>query len=352
MDPSNEKALIFHRNNTAIRIIAPILCVEQLLYALLLSPPESIFQQLYFSTSALLMIITILSYTIKSADSFPVSWMHEYYSLGILLLGMGIALVRILAHEGVLYGIPTIYLAILYGGAVVLIVPYYQSALLYGGISVAAVLLVPSNNKVVPDIPIRADLMINGLIAWVVSAMNYRNFRRLNASARLIAQKNRELQNLSQRDWLTGLYNRRRVDFQLEQIHRYASIILLDLDHFKQINDSYGHHRGDEVLKEISQLLETHIGEDDLCSRWGGEEFLILSSQPGEPLAEQLRSSIASSSFSNGLTLTASFGVVSCNEASDQEALLITVDRRLYQAKELGRNRVVSQATDLSRRQG
>lgn len=162
-----------------------------------------------------------------------------------------------------------------------------------------------------------------------------------------------KLETLSVTDQLTGLYNRRYFDDQFnreqEKVNRYGSqlcLIMVDLDHFKVINDRFGHQVGDSVLVEFSQLFKQGIRTTDILSRWGGEEFIALL--PGTSLAnaaiiaEKLRALTEEHLFSTAEKLTASFGVTEVKKQSEGEWKAIqNADMALYQAKREGRNRVV-----------
>ncbi|MDD5053409.1 MAG: diguanylate cyclase [Sulfuricurvum sp.] len=156
----------------------------------------------------------------------------------------------------------------------------------------------------------------------------------------------------SQTDSLTGLMNRTKIDEvllnEIKRVKRYDypfSIILVDIDHFKEVNDKFGHQAGDSVLKEFAKLLSENIRESDFLGRWGGEEFLILcphSNADGALVfAESLRKKIEQFHFEFVGHKTASFGVVEYAENNTQEMLFKLVDEALYDAKERGRNRVV-----------
>lgn len=171
----------------------------------------------------------------------------------------------------------------------------------------------------------------------------------LHAAQQQLEDQNKALQKQSLTDSLTGLCNRLKLDQDIAQEIQRAkrtnsalSLILLDLDHFKQINDTHGHLIGDEVLKEFAQLLQSQTRSSDILGRWGGEEFLLLC--PDCPLdgaktrAEQLRAIIAAHDFPQIGTLTASFGVATYQAGEAPDNLLKRADVALYGAKEKGRN--------------
>ena len=136
-------------------------------------------------------------------------------------------------------------------------------------------------------------------------------------------------------------------------MNRPLSVALLDLDHFKQLNDNYGHQAGDHVLCEVTDTISRVLREHDVVARYGGEEFaLILAGTPrnaGADLGERVRKTIAEQKFSfeeNLLPVTISLGLATFPEDGDtRQALLKAADRALYKAKETGRNRVVTAAT-------
>lgn len=168
-----------------------------------------------------------------------------------------------------------------------------------------------------------------------------------------LAIKNKELQALSSTDKLTKLNNR----FKIDEIFKYylinsnllgneLSIIMVDLDKFKNVNDMYGHQIGDMLLKEISQLLSSNLRKADHIGRWGGEEFLIIcpntNLEGARVAAENLRNTIESHSFKIIGKKTASFGIACLNKGEDEKSLFKKADDALYMAKKLGGNRVES----------
>lgn len=162
---------------------------------------------------------------------------------------------------------------------------------------------------------------------------------------------NKELARLSVTDKLTGLFNRNKLDQAFEaEIQRAFhfgqtfSVVLLDIDHFKQINDEYGHQSGDLVLVELARLLQANTRETDIVGRWGGEEFLIICPQTERQgalaLAENLRKSLQEQNFMPQAPTTASFGISSYQLGDHSKDLIDRADEALYEAKRNGRNRV------------
>ncbi len=166
-----------------------------------------------------------------------------------------------------------------------------------------------------------------------------------------------QLECVSLIDPLTNLLNRRGMVQRLEYEHtRYRrfgvvySLVLADIDFFKRVNDTYGHLKGDEVLKFVSEILKSNCREQDSVARWGGEEFLILLVQTqkegGLSFTSKLLESIQKSCFKSGeisINITFSMGLVSVNQGVESlEQLLNKADQYLYQAKKEGRNRVVA----------
>ena len=165
----------------------------------------------------------------------------------------------------------------------------------------------------------------------------------------LVKDRTLELEKLSVTDKLTNLYNRRKIDktltFEIERAQRNKgsfSLILLDIDKFKDVNDSYGHKIGDYVLQEIARLLTLNVRKIDMLGRWGGEEFLIIDSESHNEkvieFAEKIRKVIEGNIFENIGKITCSFGVAHYREGDTESSILVRTDKALYNAKESGRN--------------
>lgn len=159
------------------------------------------------------------------------------------------------------------------------------------------------------------------------------------------------LERLSATDFLTGAWNRAHLDrmiaAELDRSTRFkqpVSVVLFDIDHFKHINDTYGHPAGDSVLREIVQVVRGAIRSIDLLYRWGGEEFLALASatgyRQGAVLAEKLRCTVEQHRFAGVGSVTISVGVAEHLVGESAEDWFRRADEMLYQAKENARNRV------------
>ncbi|MCB1191903.1 MAG: diguanylate cyclase [Leptospiraceae bacterium] len=176
---------------------------------------------------------------------------------------------------------------------------------------------------------------------------------KLRQTLKELKEKNVLLEVLSTKDALTNLYNRRFIEDSLKRdffkSQRYKtplSCIMIDIDNFKFINDTYGHQIGDMVLKDIGKLLLTSSRKTDLCGRYGGEEFLIIVQQELEnaaQFAEKLVKIIRNYSFvykDINLNITVSIGIASFNEEiKDQDELVKFADDALYNAKKQGKDR-------------
>ena len=165
---------------------------------------------------------------------------------------------------------------------------------------------------------------------------------------------NSRLKEFSFKDEVTGLYNRRFFSIRLEEeISRYrrfnhpVSVVLLDLDGFKGVNDQMGHAAGDETLRDIAQILLKHSRGINVISRYGGDEFAVLlveTPKAGARLyADRIRQVVSTYPFGHGVRLTASFGVASLPEdlAASPEDIIRLADEALYAAKRAGKNKVI-----------
>ena len=176
----------------------------------------------------------------------------------------------------------------------------------------------------------------------------------LRQNEMLLAEKEK-FERLSSTDALTGIANRRHLQQRLadelarcQKVGLPLSIVLIDVDHFKPINDHHGHQAGDAVLVEIAQRLQVGLRQEDVPGRWGGEEFLIvlpgLGGERARAVAERLRERVAAAPFvwaGQAIAVTISVGVDEIAVSDSIDTLVSRADLRLYEAKSGGRNRVV-----------
>ena len=183
--------------------------------------------------------------------------------------------------------------------------------------------------------------------------VSQRKYKR-NMSALLfeVEEKNTLLKKLSITDKLTGLNNRIKIDdalkSNLDMFKRYGnifSVMIIDIDHFKKVNDTYGHPTGDSVLKDFAKIIKKNARITDTIGRWGGEEFIIIASETDSvgaiKFATTLKKAISDYDFENVGKITASFGLTQISIGDDVEDIVKRADLALYNAKESGRNKVV-----------
>lgn len=169
-----------------------------------------------------------------------------------------------------------------------------------------------------------------------------------------IEQKQNELMainlgliELSNTDKLTGLYNRRYFSQKMSEFirafemeHVQFSLLIIDIDHFKNVNDTYGHQVGDIVLEQLAQLLKDIVGEQGVVCRFGGEEFTIILIGHSQQVADDINKRAAAKEWPHIHKLTVSVGMANFTEHDDEQSLIQRADEALYYSKEHGRNRV------------
>lgn len=167
-----------------------------------------------------------------------------------------------------------------------------------------------------------------------------------------IAAMAQELKDISNRDALTGAYNRRYLSTYLERelaiVERKKAnlcVLMLDLDHFKKINDTYGHGFGDEVLVKFTELIQSNLRKYDVLVRLGGEEFLValsgVDTESAYETAVRIKNAVSDYEFYNGVHVTVSIGLTKAKEDDTIDTLIDRADLNLYKAKDSGRNMVI-----------
>ena len=194
-------------------------------------------------------------------------------------------------------------------------------------------------------------LVLDGLLKrnqLRLSAASQNSLQRLNESLRL---ETRSLAEIARTDPLTGALNRKGLADELMRIVRLGegqtfpmTLVFIDIDHFKRINDAHGHDTGDQVIHGLAQLVRSAVQRDDLFARWGGEEFLLVFRDTpglkGRDIAERLRERIASAQWPDALRVTCSFGVAEWHRGEDLSDGIKRADEAMYRAKQEGRDRV------------
>ena len=202
-------------------------------------------------------------------------------------------------------------------------------------------------------------IMLSIIMAVMFALYSFRRWNELREREIALYDALKEVELLARTDALTGLYNRRYfLEFSrrdLEISSRYSipfSILMLDIDHFKAVNDTYGHATGDVVLKNVASILLCMTRSTDIVARYGGEEFVILFSltelKQAVALAERLREKIADETFfslhGGKISLTVSIGVTQWTPGTSKiEDMIERADTALYKAKRAGRNRIATQ---------
>ncbi len=182
---------------------------------------------------------------------------------------------------------------------------------------------------------------------WAVLMKEYQ--QELNEINIMLEGKNREFETIASTDSLTGIYNRYKFSelylssaFTMKQRHNEMSLIMLDIDYFKKVNDTYGHNIGDKVLVQVSHTLLKTLRHIDIVCRWGGEEFVALlptaSLENATALAEKIRAFIEALEIDVVGHISASFGVAQVVENEELQSVIERADKALYLAKNSGRN--------------
>lgn len=196
----------------------------------------------------------------------------------------------------------------------------------------------------------------DGTIYWleqhVIPTLNEKQNIESFISIGIDITEKKELEKLATIDKLTGIYNRRRIDeflqIEIEVAKRHSqalSLILIDIDHFKSVNDTYGHQTGDMVLNETTKTVSKNLRKSDIFGRWGGEEFVVICPHTNKDeafiLAQKLRVAVESYKFETVGHKTICLGISELQDNDDEKTIVEKADKALYEAKNSGRNRAV-----------
>lgn len=315
----------------------------------------------HFLMGLCMVALAVVAHRLRHASR---SWWGRAISVVIIATGMLFAITVVALDQWVTPNITPFLIACMVSGLAIYLRPL-PSAVLY----VAAYLgffyalgLTQTNAELL--LSNRSNGLTACALGWALSVVLWRKFTiitlqqmQLEAANAALQDKQHDLERLTRNDGLTGLFNRNTfaelTRRELDRAQRQGtptSILVLDLDHFKRINDTWGHPAGDAVLKNLAAIASTTVRSTDLVGRLGGEEFTVLlpatSIEAARRLAEKLRNRLQNSpTVWEGQTIacTASIGVAGTTalEKHDYDTLYRDADKALYVAKTQGRNRVV-----------
>lgn len=266
------------------------------------------------------------------------------FSLSIIIISLQGAWLLLRAVEGKMRkiyrgtGLVLVLYVVLYMTRIIINIVFPQTSTLFSNVTVDAIL-----NIIIQMFGITLTFSL-------IMMINARLFYELNLYSDEREKMMGELRRLATTDNLTGIHNRMKLELLLtaevlrsRRYNRPLSVILIDVDMFKSVNDTFGHLVGDTVLKDIARLLKENIRESDYVGRWGGEEFLVINPETATTgaflLAEKLRKTIEAHSFQSVGVKTISLGIATLQEEEWEEDMLKRADGALYRAKNSGRNR-------------
>ena len=338
-------------------VIAVLLIVAEPFIAVFSETPGSLsFYVSIWVALVNLIFFPILLYARKNIERLSKFWIMLIQTLFVAAILMG----------GVSFGLSeqpspsansTYFLAV-FTIASFMIMPPFISAVVLLTSNIAFLALLP---QFLPVQDAVTTLGINTLsataVAWIINQMVSRKEVNSFVNEKIIIEKNTELERinlelneLTMRDSMTGLLNHknsiRKLKEEVDRAKRIGyplSVAMIDLDNFKQVNDTYGHQTGDEVLVQVAQILTDSCRSTDVIGRYGGEEFIIImpdtNSRDAALLLERIQKCVAETSFKDGIHITLSCGVSELNGES-VHGILKSSDVMLYEAKKKGKNRV------------
>lgn len=212
-------------------------------------------------------------------------------------------------------------------------------------------IVVVDDDGLVAGVVTQQDLISRTYLKW--SQLMQDHFKQFEELTQILQQKNKHLTQLATKDPLTGIHNRHMFgelfSKELSMFKRHGSklsLMMLDLDHFKKVNDTYGHNIGDAVLKQFASLVSDSVREADLFARWGGEEFVLLLRHAGCDEAfgvgEKIRMLLENSDFGEVGRVTCSIGITEIQSGDTLEGAMERADSAMYRAKTQGRNQTVT----------
>lgn len=355
----------FMHNNLCILALSAYLTIEQLYYGSYTSKFGGLISNFYYGTAMVMTIYAILSGYIQLKKIKKIRWFLKIYEVSFGFFGFVVAIVRSLLVQDSIFALPTIYVAVIYGFAVFFYFSPSISLIIYSVTCACMIMFLPIFQPETIHITYVQDILSNNIIAWIASVITYQRYVReykaqkiisnknklLKAKTNRIEKRNKVLQYISNVDDLTNIYNRRKLNEILEiefdrckELNKKISLILIDVDLFKSINDTFGHNAGDKVLEKLGEILKHNVRPNNKVGRWGGEEFLIIcpetDSEAAFRLADKIRKVVLNYDFKLEYHVTCSFGIATSTEEDTMNNLMLKADKGLYKAKKGGRNKV------------
>lgn len=336
----------------SIKYIKPLLLILGVLYFLFIIPDyfavqeSMMFYKILINRTLFLFLIIMFYMKLKAAKSYE--FYYRWITIYEILIYMSFLFI--------LYFYETPNLVIQAFGVILLIICVFLVPNRWLNSVAVAVFFISGflilSKYLTEAYYIREKSAVAVYLILVVLLSGYSSLR-TNHYKRTQYIQQKQLLKMAETDKLTGIYNRFKFEQELNKIYiegqsiKQASIILLDIDDFKKVNDEFGHLKGDEVLIDLAVLLKTTIGNEGIVARWGGEEFIILllgkTIEEAVELASIIKTDLSRYDFHDISKITCSFGVAGICEYFDKNTLLSQVDKRLYKAKSQGKNRIISQ---------
>ncbi len=360
---NNFKLELVKINSTRIKIFSVILVIIFVVYLLFIDFPNFMGGRWRTSNGYIWIALGRVFVTIFAVIGFTGSFFvvpnSKKFKLGqtiffqrlIITLSLFSLIINTTGEYIVFRSVQTYIGSILAFSIIVLLPDGFAFLLYFGSFVLMSVLTILHTSSQLLETPTLTDIFTFSLLSYIFSRIVY--YMQLNNyyyRTIIIAQRNK-MRDLASFDQLTGVFNRRKFEeilsSEINRANRYKhifSIVMFDIDHFKKVNDRYGHQYGDMVLKGMCHLVESNLRTTDTLIRWGGEEFVIIASETTYPdtisLAEKLRTLMSKHTFPEVGQITMSFGLAEYMYNETGDSLLHRADSALYRAKKNGRNRV------------
>ncbi len=344
-------------NLSRMAVIASLLIVAEPMIAIFTKTPKTIaFYVAIWIALFNLVILPILAYlrrNIENISTALIMLVQTIFLIGMLKGGIALSL----SEQSSLAGHSTYYLAAFTTAAFITMPPLVSAVLLLLA-NFVFILMLPQFQ---PEPAVITMLNINTMaataVAWILNQMvsrakvsSFLNEKTIVEKNLELEKKNEELKELTMRDSLTDLLNHKnslkRLKEEIDRAKRInypLSVAMIDLDNFKQVNDTYGHQTGDEVLRQVAGVLSENCRATDVVGRYGGEEFIVImpdtNDRDASILIERIQTRVREMEFKDGVRITLSCGVSEMNGES-VHSILKSSDIMLYEAKRKGKDRV------------